>query len=153
MDAARSASPARGLAAMTIPAAAVDGPPSAEHVEVQIQYAPHPQRAVAVVFEILPGLGMHEHRETAAVEHQPRHDRLELIARERDLVHRFRMRPDGLVSPSTEPDRETPVECLPHRGGIGTARLVVVDVGVVAVDFGCVRGHPRFHRRSRLARS
>ena len=119
----------------------LDRPISPEHIEIQIEHAPHPERPVAVVFEILSGLGVHEHREPAAVEHQPSHDPVELIRRECDLVHRLGMRPDRLVAPAAELHREVGIERLAHRGGVGAARFVIVDMGVIASDFGHV-----FHR-------
>ena len=49
---------------------------------------------------IVAGLGMDQHRQALMVKHQPGDEPFERVGREGDLIHRDRMRPDGLAVPA-----------------------------------------------------
>src|SRR5579871_151895 len=73
-----------------------------KHFEPQRQHGTEPGRMGAVVGVIVAGLRMKQHGEPVAVEHQPRHELGQHLARERDLIHRLRMRPDHFIVPAPQ---------------------------------------------------
>src|ERR1700720_3785877 len=81
------------------------------------------------------GQRMHQYIEAVAVEHQPRHDVLELRVLENHIELRDRMRAARFVAECTGLDLESAEDRLAQlrrlRLGIG----VVIDVGVKSSDF------------------
>src|SRR5712692_8551657 len=65
------------------------------------------------------GLRMHQNRKLRAIQHEPRDNPGKFVRRKLDLVHRDRMRPDGLLADM--------------RGGL-TRTFIVVNVGVITFD-------------------
>ena len=93
-----------------------------------------PERVVAVIGEIVAGIGMDEHRVAPAVEHEPGHELGEEGRLEGHLEHGHRMRPHGPVAPAPEAHGEARDQVRPDRRGALPRRRFVIDVGVVAGD-------------------
>src|SRR5271154_3193587 len=90
------------------------------------------------------GLGMHQDVEAGAVQHQPWNYPGEFGGIEFHLVHRLRMRPDGLFAPSPHLDLEAALDRFAQaRRGLAR-RIVIVDVRVIALDY---RGIDRIRHR------
>src|SRR6266849_2508594 len=80
------------------------------------------------------GLRMHQNRKLRAIQHEPRDNPGKFVRRKLDLVHRDRMRPDGLVAPAPHLDGEVLLELLADmRGGL-TRTFIVINVGVITFD-------------------
>jgi hypothetical protein len=80
-------------------------------------------------------VGVHQHVEPVAIEHQPGHEAYEQLGVEGHLVHRCGVRAHRHVVPAAELDAKAFCDVLAQRLGHSTrARRVVVDVGVVAQD-------------------
>src|SRR5262249_40992150 len=88
-----------------------------------------------------------------AVEHEPRQQRCQKRARERDLIHRAQVRPDQLVVPAADLRlRESLRHALaPPRGALARGRRVVIDGGVIVRDGGGARRWCRGSWREGLA--
>src|SRR5690348_2341415 len=79
-------------------------------------------------------LRMHQNRQVRAIQHQPRDNPRKFVRRELHLIHRGRMRPDGLVAPAPHLDGEVLFELLADtRGGL-TRTIIVINVGVITLD-------------------
>src|SRR5215469_6898935 len=73
-----------------------------EHLEPQRQDGAEPGSVRGVVGEVVASLGVEQHGQAVAVEHEPWHEASQHLARKRDLIHRLRMRSDWRVVPATK---------------------------------------------------
>src|SRR6201997_4614201 len=79
---------------------------------------------------------MDEYVEALAVQHQPRDDVLKLPGLEDDAELRDRVRTDRLVAEGSGSDGEPVDDRLTQPLGGRPAGLVVIDMGVIAFEFG-----------------
>ena len=109
-----------------------------EDAEVQRYLPAHPDRPITMVFEVVPGVGMGEDREVAAVHREPRHEGCELLVPEMDLEAELRMRTDGLFVEAPHLDLEALLDRLPQRPRRISRCSIEVDVAVPIDDLWCV---------------
>jgi hypothetical protein len=103
-----------------------------------------------MIFQVLPSVGMHEDREIAAVERQPRQQWRQLFVLERYLVAEARVRADRPLVEAAHLDRERLLDLLTQRlGGLGRDGIEV-DMGVPVLDFRCVHALTLSYRSTRL---
>src|SRR2546423_527369 len=95
---------------------------------------PHRKRGMVVVGAVAQRV--HEHVEPVAVQHQPRHDVLKFRRLKDDVELRDRMRPARLVAEAAGLDLELADNRLAQFGRLRLGRGVVINVGVIAFDFG-----------------
>src|SRR5271166_3699353 len=79
---------------------------------------------------------MNQNVEALAVQHQPRHDVLELLRLKDDAELRDRVRADRLVAEGSGSDRETADDRVAQAFGCRPGGRVVIDMGVIAFEFG-----------------
>jgi hypothetical protein len=94
-----------------------------------------PQRILAVVVIRALRQRMDQHVETLAVQHQPRHDSLELLSLEDDVELRDRVRADRLVAEGSGLDSELADDRVTQPLGERPGGGVVINMGVIALDF------------------
>ena len=94
-----------------------------------------------MIDEIVTCLGMDEHIQAFAAQHEPRNDLIEVLDVERDLIHRLRVRADRPVMPSSQSHFES-AQPIANALRALARRTVVIDVRVIAGDIG-----DRFHRK------
>ena len=106
-----------------------------QHVLLQRQLVAEPQRVAQVVVARRQRVGVHQHVEIVAVEHQPGHEAREHLGGEGHLVHRRGVRAHRHVVPAAQLHDEALGDALAQRLGLGSrARRVVVHMRVVAQD-------------------
>jgi len=79
---------------------------------------------------------MNENVEALAVQHQPGHDVLKLFGPEDDRELRDRVRTSRLVAKGSGLDGELADERVAQPFGGGPGGGIVIDVSVIAFDFG-----------------
>src|SRR5690242_15842090 len=92
-------------------------PPAAavrQRVQFQLDRVAEPDRKTAVVLHRVLGQRMHQHVEPAAVQHQIRHDMLELLGLENDQNIGVRMRSDRRVTEAVDLDRKLLADVCAH---------------------------------------
>lgn len=111
---------------------------ASDRLEIERPGSADPDRAVAVIAQLIAGVRMHEHVERIVVQREPGHDFDELRRRERKLVAPSRMRPDRTLVKATELDAFAKVggQHVPEGPCDVAAGGVKIDVGVPADDAG-----------------
>src|SRR5690349_1219236 len=104
-----------------------------------------------MVFQVLTGVGMHEDREVAAVQRQPRQQWRQLLVLERHLVAEARMRADRSLVEAAHLDLESLLDFLAQRSRGLRRDGVEVDVGVPILNFRCVHALTVSYCRTRLS--
>src|SRR6267142_2558775 len=122
-----------------------------EDVEHQGHRFADPYGTVAMVFEILAGIGMDEHGEVAMVQRQPGDQRRELVVLERHLIAEHRMRADRLFVEAAHLDVERLLDLLAQCPGPIARAAIEVDVGVPVLDLRRVHDCTLSHRSARLS--
>src|SRR6266851_3238774 len=115
------------------PARQLAAPAAGQRVKLQLDRVAQPDRVEAVVLDRVQGQRVDQHVEPVPVQHQIRHDMLELIGLEDDQDIGNRVRSARLVTKTVDLDSEFLVDRGTHSLG-DTARLlrVVIDVRVIA---------------------
>jgi hypothetical protein len=142
--AAALAAAARGGQRRLTPAGAAVCPLVGQPGQIQRIRTPDPGRAVAMVAQFVAGVRMQEDVERAVIQHEPRHDGVEVLAPERELVRPDRMRADRLLVEAAElqPRAELLVDDLAEGPGGIAMGGVEIDVRVPAFDGGGIeQGH------------
>src|SRR5215469_9651974 len=107
----------------------------AQNIEPHRHRRTEPQRVLAVVVIRAFGQRMHQNVEAVAVQHQPRHDVLELRGLENHVELRNWVRTDGFVAERTRLGFELGEQRLAQLRRLRLADAIVIDVGVKPADF------------------
>src|SRR6476659_7664157 len=127
---------------------------------------PEPDHVVGVILQRVASLRVGEHRQAAAVQHQPGHHVGELLLADGELAAAARVRADRIVMHPPDLDAEFFAGGFAKLQRLRTGRRVVIDVGVEVLDLAHVtslysaatdllrskkrfsgRGNPRFSRK------
>src|SRR5262249_38706796 len=96
----------------------------------------HPQRILTVVVVRALGQRMDEDVESFAVQHQPRHEFLELSGLKDDVELRNGMRASRFVAERSRFYGEFSDDRVPQTLGDPTGSGIIIDMSVIAFDFG-----------------
>src|SRR5690349_8068173 len=109
---------------------------AADRAQVEVEASTEPNCAVAVIPQLVFGVGMHEHVERAVIEREPADDLREVRRCDRELVAPARMRTDvAFVKTShADPVSEVRDDRLPEVPRPVAARRVEIHVRVPAAD-------------------
>src|SRR5262249_28191830 len=117
-----------------------------QNIEPHRHRRAHPQRILAVVVVGALGQRMDENVEALAVEHQPRHDFWELSGLEDDVELRNRMRASRFIAEASRLYRKTSDECGSQTFRDFPGSGIIIDVSVIAFDFGHAKSPSAFTR-------
>src|SRR5262249_39676356 len=95
----------------------------------------HPQRILTVVVVGAFGQRMDEDVQAVTVQHQPRHDFLELCSLEDDVELRNRVRASRFIAEGPRLYGESFDDCVPQTLGGLPSRGIIIDMSVIAFDF------------------
>src|ERR1043166_3089746 len=82
------------------------------------------------------GQRMDENVEAFTIEHQARHDFFELSGLEDDVELRNRVRASGFITEGSRLYAKSSDDCVPQALGDPPGRVVIIDMRVIAFDFG-----------------
>src|SRR3978361_2042303 len=105
--------------------------PVPQRVEFQRHRRPKPQGVDGGIIDHILGHEMNKNVETLAVEHQPRHEALELRRLENDVELRHRVRTPRFIAKATKFDSEFVGNRVSYTFGNWTSGRIEIDMGVI----------------------
>src|ERR1043166_5485495 len=96
----------------------------------------HPQRILTMVVVGALGQRMDENVEAFTIEHQPRHDFFELSSLEDDVELRNWVWASRFIAEGSRLYGESSDDCVPQALGDPPGRVAIIDMSVIAFDFG-----------------
>jgi len=120
----------------TAPGVVMDPGGLAQAVEVEFNTVAEPHHVGGVVGNCVAGLGVQQNCQVASVEREPGNEACKEVSFEGDLIAPAWVWSDRLVVPASENGVELRIDSGAQGFSIGLGLGVIIDMGVVAGNFG-----------------